>query len=128
MKVLAVIVLCLVVVAAVQAQNEANAQVRSNLITPQFVGVKPPVLINSAIIGGSSAAQNQFPYMVAVHQDNAYFCGGTLITKRYVLTAAHCAFNTTSCGPTPPRVALVRLPKTSDATNSVTFAGKLATA
>jgi secreted trypsin-like serine protease len=43
------------------------------------------------ITGGSPAARGQFPWQVALIIDNAYFCGGSLISSRWVLTAAHCA-------------------------------------
>lgn len=45
------------------------------------------------IINGQTAKQNQFPYQAAIYIDTALtqaFCGGTLITDRYVLTSAHC--------------------------------------
>ncbi|XP_018332116.1 brachyurin-like isoform X2 [Agrilus planipennis] len=45
------------------------------------------------IVGGNEAVPNTFPYQVALTRtnDESYlFCGGSLITRRYVLTAAHC--------------------------------------
>ena len=43
------------------------------------------------ITGGSPAARGQFPWQVALVIDNAWFCGGSLISDQWVLTAAHCA-------------------------------------
>jgi secreted trypsin-like serine protease len=42
------------------------------------------------ITGGSSAARGQFPWMVALIIDNTWFCGGSLISSLWVLSAAHC--------------------------------------
>merc|ERR1712111_315447 len=39
---------------------------------------------------GIEAEPNQWPWQVALFFDNAWFCGGSLISENYVLTAAHC--------------------------------------
>jgi len=43
------------------------------------------------ITNGSTATRAQFPWQVALIVDGARFCGGSLISTRWVLTAAHCA-------------------------------------
>lgn len=42
------------------------------------------------IVGGYSTTINEAPYLVQIKDDDAMLCGGTLITRRHVLTAAHC--------------------------------------
>ena len=42
------------------------------------------------IYGGVPAVPGQFPWQVALIIDNMYFCGGSLISKKWVLTAAQC--------------------------------------
>ncbi|XP_026330645.1 chymotrypsin-2-like [Hyposmocoma kahamanoa] len=49
--------------------------------------------INARIVGGSPAAQGSVPYMVALTQGTvvrSLVCGGSILTPRTVLTAAHC--------------------------------------
>ncbi|XP_050314731.1 brachyurin-like [Anthonomus grandis grandis] len=46
------------------------------------------------IVGGQEANAHQFPYQVGLYVTyamNQAFCGGSLISQNYVLTAAHCA-------------------------------------
>lgn len=42
------------------------------------------------IVGGSDAYLGQFRYQVSLRLRGSHFCGGTLITTRHVVTAAHC--------------------------------------
>lgn len=54
--------------------------------------LSPP---GSRIIAGELAQPGQLPWQVGVYYRRAdgglYFCGGSLINERYVVTAAHCA-------------------------------------
>ena len=53
------------------------------------------------IVGGKRTKRGEFPYMALLsHYSiddgiNIYYCGGSLINKWYVLTAAHCIYSHT---------------------------------
>ncbi|XP_071530484.1 chymotrypsin-2-like [Panulirus ornatus] len=49
-------------------------------------GAAPISLIDSKIVNGVDASLGEYPYQVSV----GGFCGGSLISKTWVLTAAHC--------------------------------------
>ena len=54
-----------------------------------FIGIS----IVEAIIGGESVLNpHEFPWMVGVRTKSGK-CGGSIITKNLVMTAAHCVFN-----------------------------------
>lgn len=80
-KLLQLISTCFLLVAADEVQ-----------LNPPNCG-KPDVL--NYIVNGKPAEEYQFPWMVDLHMHlpgdpSIYVCGGTIITKLHVLTAAHC--------------------------------------
>ncbi|KAK8732736.1 hypothetical protein OTU49_006900 [Cherax quadricarinatus] len=58
------------------------------------------------IIGGGYTRLNEFPWQVALVYRNKFFCGGSLISDRHILTAGHCVFGSFSRGIDLLRVSL----------------------
>ena len=42
------------------------------------------------IVGGRSVPIDKIPYIVQIRVYESFYCGGSLISPRYVVTAAHC--------------------------------------
>jgi len=61
--------------------------------TPEFQARYPHIKFpdpSTRIFGGSIATQNQFPYQAIVYINGASYCGASLISNNYAMTAAHC--------------------------------------
>ena len=60
---------------------------KQNLSVVESGHMYPP---NARIIGGSPVNINRFPFAASLQDSDGHFCGGSLITRHVVLSAAHC--------------------------------------
>jgi len=52
-----------------------------------------PVFAGNKIVGGEVVTPHEFPWQVGMYMDASSFCGGSIISEEWVLTAAHCTMN-----------------------------------
>ena len=76
--------------AAAHLRTSGSTRKGSNLDLAQACGVEGPLAAQDRIVGGVEATEHTWPWQVALFIDDAWFCGGSIISENYVLTAAHC--------------------------------------
>jgi len=67
-------------------KNKPN-KMKQNLSVVESGHMYPP---NARIIGGRPVDIKTFPFAASLQDSGGHFCGGSLITKHVVLSAAHC--------------------------------------
>uniref|UniRef100_A0A3Q2NTC4 Prostasin-like n=1 Tax=Fundulus heteroclitus TaxID=8078 RepID=A0A3Q2NTC4_FUNHE len=69
---------------------------KSLLITQLYTYVCGIAPQNPKIVGGQDALLGSWPWQVSLKKFGSHFCGGSLINKNWVLSAAHCLINKTT--------------------------------
>lgn len=42
------------------------------------------------VVGGNVTQVHEFPWLAGLFKNGQFYCGATLLTRKHVLTAAHC--------------------------------------
>ncbi|XP_062139290.1 serine protease SP24D-like [Drosophila sulfurigaster albostrigata] len=57
------------------------------------VGCQAAPSIDGRVVGGVDATQAQFPHQISLRNSGSHSCGGSILSRYWVLTAAHCVSN-----------------------------------
>ncbi|XP_030566121.1 serine protease SP24D-like [Drosophila novamexicana] len=70
-----------------------------------------PRSLQGRVVGGADATIGQFPHQISLRYTGSHICGGSIISREYILTAAHCVTDELANGTmvvTPASVLSIR--------------------
>lgn len=74
----------------VSKQGTGTGQVTSKTIDAQYAWHTTPSFARPKIVGGFDAQNESWPWQVQLTRYGMFHCGGSILSSRWVVTAAHC--------------------------------------
>uniref|UniRef100_A0A3Q3DM70 Peptidase S1 domain-containing protein n=1 Tax=Hippocampus comes TaxID=109280 RepID=A0A3Q3DM70_HIPCM len=73
-----------------------HAEMKALAIMGGLLCGSPP--LNTKLVGGGDAQEGSWPWQASLQNFGSHVCGGSLINKEWVLSAAHCFYGTSAYG------------------------------
>lgn len=101
----------LLALTAILSSLLATSTVTATTKTPNLKLSHKKQLTLPRIIGGVEAPKGERPWMASLQSGNQHFCGGSVIDRQWILTAAHCVEDVTEPSSLEIRVNFTQLDK-----------------